>query len=109
MASSVLELENVTFYHPAAAAAVFKGLTVRFARGWTGVIGANGSGKTTLLHLVCGLLSPTAGRIRRPEGLIYCPQRTDDPPVGFGEFAPASDDPADADMRMTVRSGAGTR
>lgn len=28
------------------------------------VIGPNGSGKTTLLHLLLGLLSPTAGRVR---------------------------------------------
>ncbi len=33
-----------------------------------GIVGLNGSGKTTLLHLLAGLRSPTAGRIRLEEG-----------------------------------------
>jgi len=82
---------NVTFYYPAAGAAVFHDLSVSFPPGWTGVIGPNGCGKTTLLMLACGLLEATAGTIRLPDEVIYCPQRTDDPPGELTEFLAATD------------------
>ena len=91
MTKAPLEFHDISFYYPSAGAAVFDGLSVRFPPGWTGVIGPNGSGKTTLLRLACGELQPTTGAIRAPDRVIYCPQRTDDPPAELGAFLNATD------------------
>ncbi|WP_156776801.1 ATP-binding cassette domain-containing protein [Synechococcus sp. WH 5701] len=41
-----------------------RGINFRPTRGHTvGIVGRNGSGKSTLLQLICGALTPTAGRI----------------------------------------------
>ncbi|MHC4563231.1 MAG: ATP-binding cassette domain-containing protein, partial [Planctomycetota bacterium] len=88
-----LDFDNVTFFYPAAGEPIFDGLSVELPTGWTGVIGPNGSGKTTLLRLACGELAPTAGRISRPGGIVYCRQRTDDPPEELAEFIEAIDAP----------------
>jgi len=86
-----LNFVKVTFLYETASAVVFEGLSIAFPPGWTGIIGANGSGKTTLLRLACGELLPQQGAVHRPQEVIYCPQRTDDPPVDFASFIEATD------------------
>jgi len=91
MTKAPLELHDISFYYPSAGAAVFDGLSASFPVGWTGVIGPNGSGKTTLLRLACGELRPTTGSVRAPDRVIYCPQRTDDPPAEMEAMLDATD------------------
>ena len=86
-----LEFHNVTFLYDTASAAVFENLSPEFPAGWTGIIGANGCGKSTLLRLATGQLQPAAGRIIAPGSVIYCPQRTDDPPPSFAEMLATTD------------------
>ncbi len=91
MAKGCVIFQNVVFLYDSSPSAIFEKLTVHFGSGWTGIIGPNGSGKTTLLRLACGELSPSRGNIYLPDRLIYCPQRTDDPPVKFKEFTETVD------------------
>lgn len=91
MSKANLEFHSVTFIYDTAAEPVLEDITVEFPLGWTGIIGANGSGKTTLLRLACGQLRPASGSIIAPGEVIYCPQRTDDPPVDFELFIKAAD------------------
>jgi ATPase subunit of ABC transporter with duplicated ATPase domains len=53
--------------------------------------GASGAGKTTVLRLIDGELSPTHGLVQRPEHIVLCPQRTDDPPERLDDFLQATD------------------
>ncbi len=91
MLPASLEFQGVTFIYDSAADPVFEQLSACFPRGWTGIIGANGSGKTTLLRLACGMLMPIHGRVIAPDRVIYCPQRTDDPPGELTAFVDATD------------------
>ena len=86
-----LRFEQVSFSFPSASRPLFEGLTLDFSPVWTGIAGANGSGKTTLLSLATGRLTPSTGVIHRPRSVVYCPQRTDDPPPGFAEFLSGPD------------------
>jgi len=98
MTRQPLTFHKVAFYYESAGSPVFDGLSVEFPVGWTGVIGPNGSGKTTLLRLACGELQPTAGTIRPAGQVIYCPQRTDDPPADLDGFL-ATTDPGGCELR----------
>ncbi|MBP8303157.1 MAG: ABC-F family ATP-binding cassette domain-containing protein [Phycisphaerae bacterium] len=91
MGSQILILRTVTFAYPSSGAFVFDNLTLQFGPGWTGIVGPNGLGKTTLLRLIAGELSPVRGHIECSGTVAYCPQRTDDPPPGWGDFMGAAD------------------
>ena len=59
-ASTVIETTSLTKVYPGDVTAL-GGLTVHFAPGITGLIGANGAGKSTLIKILLGLLFPTQG------------------------------------------------
>src|SRR5271166_3394767 len=59
-ASAVIETTSLTKVYPGDVTAL-GGLTVQFAPGITGLIGANGAGKSTLIKILLGLLVPTQG------------------------------------------------
>ena len=59
--TSVIETESLTKRYPRGVIAL-DGLTVSFAPGITGLVGANGAGKSTLIKILLGLLPPTRGR-----------------------------------------------
>jgi iron complex transport system ATP-binding protein len=42
---------------------VLRGVSARFAPGWTAIVGPNGAGKSTLLRVLAGLAPPAAGRV----------------------------------------------
>ncbi len=73
--------QHVTFAHEGASAPLLEDVTLHLPDGWTGVVGANGAGKTTVLRLAAGDLQPVTGTIRRPEQIVFCPQRTDHAPA----------------------------
>ena len=106
MSLAPLSFDRLAFAYPAAGEPLFERLSVAFPPGWTGVIGPNGAGKTTLLRLACGQLEPTAGTVRRPAEVVFCPQRTDDPPEGLGELL-IDDDWLAADLRARLGLGDG--
>lgn len=87
-----LTFQDVSYSYDSLSGELFSGLTVKFPTGWTGIVGANGSGKTTLLRLAAGEVAPSLGRIFRPGPVVYCAQRTDDPPAMLGELL-SSDTP----------------
>lgn len=92
MSFSTLDFHDITFLYDGSTEPLIERLSVRFGRGWTGIIGPNGSGKTTLLRLACRMLTPTSGSIAPLRAsAVYCPQRTDDPPGQFEEFVHSID------------------
>ncbi|MFJ3673603.1 ABC transporter ATP-binding protein [Streptomyces sp. NPDC090106] len=59
-----LRLEGVTFRYPGREAPALDDLWLHLPAGTSvAVVGENGSGKSTLVKLLCGLYTPTAGRI----------------------------------------------
>ena len=89
--SAHLEFKRVAFAYDGQDDPLFRDFSFQFPPGWTGIIGANGSGKTTLLRLAAGDLRPQSGEIVRTAPVIYCEQRTDDPPLDLSRFLSASD------------------
>ena len=93
--------EKVTFSYEQASRPAIDSLTVRFPRGWTGIVGANGAGKTTLLRLAVGELKPDRGRVAGSPRAVYCAQRTDTQPDVFASLT-ASVDPVATRLRSTL-------
>jgi ABC-2 type transport system ATP-binding protein len=60
-AKAVVQTDALTKQYTRAVTAL-DGLTVSFAPGITGLVGANGAGKSTLIKILLGLLPPTSGR-----------------------------------------------
>jgi len=59
-----VEFKNVSFTYPAAEEPTLKNINLKFAAGEKiAVVGKNGAGKTTLIKLLCGLYSPSSGKI----------------------------------------------
>jgi ABC-2 type transport system ATP-binding protein len=58
--AAVIETAALSMVYPGDITAL-DGLTVSFAPGVTGLIGANGAGKSTLIKVLLGLLDPTQG------------------------------------------------
>jgi ABC-2 type transport system ATP-binding protein len=57
----VIETQALTKVYPGEVTAL-GGLTVSFAPGITGLVGANGAGKSTLIKILLGLIPPTSGQ-----------------------------------------------
>jgi len=88
---SSLTFQNVSFGYESSTDPLFSEVSFGLSPGWTGVIGANGAGKTTLLRLACRELLPQQGVILAPDHVVYCAQRTDEPPPELGGFLAAGD------------------
>lgn len=59
-----VEFQNVSFSYPGSENYVLKNLSFRLDQGEkVGLVGINGSGKTTIIKLLCGLYTPTEGKI----------------------------------------------
>jgi len=70
----VIALQSVTkqFQHRGKAVTALAGVSLEIAKGdFVAVIGPSGSGKSTLLHLLGGMLSPTAGKVRFGDDSLY--------------------------------------
>ncbi|HEU5386362.1 MAG TPA: ABC transporter ATP-binding protein [Streptosporangiaceae bacterium] len=59
----VIETQALTKVYPGEVTAL-DGLSVSFAPGITGLVGANGAGKSTLIKILLGLIPPTSGQAR---------------------------------------------
>jgi ABC-type multidrug transport system fused ATPase/permease subunit len=60
----LVRFESVGFTYPGTALAVLDGVELSIAPGEKlAIVGLNGAGKSTLVKLLCGLYTPTAGRI----------------------------------------------
>ena len=81
-----LVFSSVGFRYPGASCPLFRGLSLTFPPGWTGVVGANGSGKTTLLRLALGDLIPQEGSVTARGRRSLCVQGTETPPEGLEEL-----------------------
>ena len=70
----MIALQSVTkqFQHRGKAVTALASVSLEIAKGdFVAVIGPSGSGKSTLLHLLGGMLSPTAGKVRFGGDSLY--------------------------------------
>lgn len=59
-----IKLENVSFHYPESDKDIIHNLDLTIhPREKLAIVGLNGAGKTTLVKLICGLLSPSEGRV----------------------------------------------
>lgn len=59
-----IRLENVSFHYPESDIDIIHNLNLTIhPREKLAIVGLNGAGKTTLVKLICGLLSPSEGRV----------------------------------------------
>ena len=64
-ATAVIDTRALTKIYPGKTpVTALDGLTVSFAPGVTGLVGANGAGKSTLIKILLGLLPPTKGQAK---------------------------------------------
>ena len=59
-----IELKNVCYRYPSAETDTLKNINLKFsAKENIAIVGENGAGKTTLIKLLCGLYTPTSGKL----------------------------------------------
>ena len=77
---NMVEISNLSFSYSGHAPFLFQSVTETLTDGsWTSINGESGSGKSTLIRLMLGLLKPSAGSIRVPQGtrIGFVPQASD--------------------------------
>lgn len=60
-----ISFQSVSFAYPGNSFPLFEDVTVHFAEGWAGIVGAYGAGRTTFLQLAMGQLEARTGTIKR--------------------------------------------
>ena len=76
----MVEISNLSFSYSGHAPFLFQSVTETLTDGsWASITGERGSGKSTLIRLMLGLLQPSAGSIRVPQGtrIGFVPQASD--------------------------------
>lgn len=81
-----VQFHHVSFTYPTALSPLFQDISIHFTMGWSGIVGANGTGKTTLLKLATGFILPDVGYVEAPSRMVYCEQRTDEPPAQLADL-----------------------
>ncbi len=91
MTHDAVLFHDVAFAYESMSAVLLEHIDLHLPNGWTGFVGANGAGKTTLLKLAVGQYAAKSGRVEHPERVVYCAQRTDDPPLALRALLVADD------------------
>jgi ABC-type multidrug transport system fused ATPase/permease subunit len=115
-----LEIDEVTYRYPDAAAPALQNVSFRISRGASiGIIGGSGAGKSTLVDVILGLLTPASGQVRVDgidiqtnlrgwqDQIGYVPQSvflTDDTLRRNVAFGLADDQIDDAAVRRAIRA-----
>ena len=69
----MLKLENLTA--SIGDVQILKGIDLEIKPGELhAIMGPNGSGKTTLINIICGIVRPSSGKVRRLESWWFQPQ-----------------------------------